>query len=277
MKTLLKQLLTSPVVWKATQPAIGVFSRAHRCGVRLNAEKALLDPQFDQQVKNYFADKRVKFGPFAGLEYPSLQSVCSTIFPKLIGSYERELHEVIEGFASREYQSVIDIGCAEGYYAVGLARFLGPEVRVIACDTDATARELCQSMADLNQVSVQLEGFLDKEKLLNLELGSRSLILADCEGYELNLFDREVAEKLSKHDFLIECHDFLQLDTTEKMTEVFQETHTLKIIRTLDDIMKIYDYRYEDFDEMNLNFSQRKYLLAEDRPAGMQWLYAEAR
>lgn len=60
-------------------------------------------------------------GPFKGLMYPR-ESVGSAWAPKLLGTYESELSPTIERIVSGGYRSVVDIGAAEGYYAVGLAK-----------------------------------------------------------------------------------------------------------------------------------------------------------
>src|SRR5207253_2384293 len=83
----------------------------------------------------------VENGPFAGMKY--LDRVeHGDLPPKLIGCYEAELHEVILCIAGRPYQRVVNVGCGEGYYAVGLARLL-PAARVYAFDLSEVARALC--------------------------------------------------------------------------------------------------------------------------------------
>src|SRR5262245_45426434 len=62
----------------------------------------------------------VQHGPFKGLAYFD-ETVWGSITPKWLGSYEAELHPAIEEIISRPYETIIDVGCAEGYYAVGLA------------------------------------------------------------------------------------------------------------------------------------------------------------
>jgi len=47
--------------------------------------------------------------------------------------------------------AVITVGCAEGYYAVGLAR-LFPQAAIFAFDTDPKAQLICRQTASLNQV-----------------------------------------------------------------------------------------------------------------------------
>ena len=94
--------------------------------------------------------RRVLSGPFVGMDYVQ-QATGSALMPKLLGSYEAELHETLEKIAATEYAAIIDIGCAEGYYAIGLAMRL-PNAQVYAFDIDPEARELCTAMARLNGV-----------------------------------------------------------------------------------------------------------------------------
>jgi methylase of polypeptide subunit release factors len=70
------------------------------------------------------------------------EGVCSILVPKLLGSYEAELHPVLDQVIRNNYETIIDVGCAEGYYAVGLALSL-PTTHVHAFDIDSRARELC--------------------------------------------------------------------------------------------------------------------------------------
>src|SRR2546425_613282 len=60
----------------------------------------------------------VLFGPFAGMRL-----VAETAFlPELLGIWEQELHPVIEGLIAADPDLVVNVGGANGYYAVGLAR-----------------------------------------------------------------------------------------------------------------------------------------------------------
>src|SRR5947207_8629242 len=74
----------------------------------------------------------IQAGPFAGMRYVA-PATGRTILPKLLGSYETELHSIVEQVIAADHRVVINIGCAEGYYAVGLALRL-PNSRVYAFD-----------------------------------------------------------------------------------------------------------------------------------------------
>src|SRR5262245_2169669 len=63
---------------------------------------------------------RIRGGPFAGMAYLDGVSEGSFI-ARLLGVYEAELHPHLDAIMADGIDCVIDIGCAEGYYAVGLA------------------------------------------------------------------------------------------------------------------------------------------------------------
>src|ERR1700722_7380135 len=69
----------------------------------------------------------VMAGPFAGMGYIE-SSVGSAHIPKLLGIYEGEIAPCIEQICRSRPELVVDLGAAEGYYAVGAARsFLARE------------------------------------------------------------------------------------------------------------------------------------------------------
>jgi hypothetical protein len=106
----------------------------------------------------------VQAGPFAGLIYPTTEAAGSALAPKLFGTYERELHDMVERVVARGAEHVGNVGCGEGYYAVGLALRL-PNARVSAFDTSERAQRLCQCMAEANGVAsrVVVAGECDRE------------------------------------------------------------------------------------------------------------------
>jgi tRNA G37 N-methylase Trm5 len=169
---------------------------------------------------------------------------------------------------------VVDVGCAEGYYAVGFGMKI-KEAKVFAFDTNEKALELCREMGKLNKVNVQTGGFCDSEKLMNLDLGERALIFCDCEGYEIELIDTQVASKLKEHDFLIETHDFIDISITKKLLEVLEQTHDCEIFESVDDILKAYEYQYSELEGLSLE--KRLYVLSEGRPTIMRWIFARSR
>ena len=223
-------------------------------------------------LNDRISDLVVRHGPFRGMRYPQARSVGSTLVPKLIGSYEKELHPVIDRICNVPYTAIVDIGCAEGYYAIGLAMRISGAT-VYAFDTDAEATALCRAMAELNGVSSRVitGEFCSPETLASLDLGSRALIVCDCEGFEGTLFTKQTVGALADHDVLVELHDFLDIELSSSIREVFSESHDIHAVKSVDDLEKAHTYVYAELDGFDL--ASRKMLLAERRPAVMEWFF----
>ena len=69
-----------------------------------------------QLIEAYFGDLTVKSGLFSGMKYASLESVGSEIFPKLAGTYEDELFPMLKLLSSNQYDLIVNIGHAEGFF-----------------------------------------------------------------------------------------------------------------------------------------------------------------
>jgi precorrin-6B methylase 2 len=218
----------------------------------------------------------VKYGPFKGMKYPGNKSVGSAFVPKLLGCYEREIQSVVENICSNEYTEIVDVGCAEGYYAVGLAMRI-TAAKVFAYDTNQEAIHLCRAMAQMNNVSERLVtgSFCDADTLQSIPYTRKALIISDCEGYEKELFIEEIVPLLSCHDLLIEVHDFIDIEISSLIRRRFQNTHLIQAIRSIDDITKAQSYHYEELKDYDL--ATRRMLLAEGRPSIMEWFYMTPR
>ena len=242
--------------------------------------------QFVRQVKNrdeklmgivreLFPTLTVANGPFKGMRYPAAESYGSMLLPKLLGSYESELHPVVEAFFANDYTAIVDIGCAEGYYAVGLGlRF--PRANIYAFDTSPKARQMCAEMAALNGLGskVHIGSLCDAETLRSIPLGDKALIICDCEGYENVLFSREIASFLANHDLIIEAHDFIDIEISPNLRRIFSQTHHVDPISSLDDIEKAHTYQFAELDRYTT--SERFAILGERRPGIMKWLVLTA-
>jgi SAM-dependent methyltransferase len=174
-------------------------------------------------------DWMVASGPFQGMHYVQ-ESHGSRLLPKLIGSYESCLHTIIAELAAMQPAVVVDVGCAEGYYAVGLARLL-PNAVVFAFDTDPAAQDACRRLAVLNGVDrrVMVGGYCGHAALSALRLDGAALI-CDCEGYELELLDPAVIPGLARAFILVELHDWLIPELSQTLYSRFAGTHNIDVI-----------------------------------------------
>ena len=141
IKKLISAAIRNERIWKILDATVvrGVdYARSERA----KREAARRDSLIEAARIASSPDLTVRNGPFRGMRYPERASVGSALVPKLLGSYERELQPVLEDILAREHSEIVDIGCAEGYYAVGLALRL-PAARVFAYDTNVMAIDLC--------------------------------------------------------------------------------------------------------------------------------------
>ena len=229
----------------------------------------------ERLATRFGANPTVRSGPFRGLLYPNLRSAGSALVPKLLGTYEAELHRTIHSFRQIAFSTILDVGCAEGYYAVGLAR-LFPATPIRAYDISKTARELCSAMARANRANhVAIFGNCDRRELLSLPSVGRNLIISDCEGYEKELFDSTVARHLSASYFLIELHDFKDWSISSTLSSLFAQTHEIELIPSVSDREKARCYVSPLLDACDQ--FEREVAFAENRPDFMQWLVARPR
>jgi hypothetical protein len=209
-------------------------------------------------------------GPFAGMLYVA-EAAGSSLLPKLLGSYEAELHQTVGAIIDSDYGRIIDVGCAEGYYAVGFALKV-PEARVFAFDIDPRARQLCEEMAAVNGVSerVVVRGECNCDELEQL-LDDRSLVICDCEGFELELLDPGRVPKLRGSDVLVELHDFIDRSISPTIISRFAETHDIALISSLERDPSTYP-ALETFSDWD-----RHVAVAEFREDQMQWAFLRAK
>jgi hypothetical protein len=111
--------------------------------------------------------------------------------------------------------------------------------------------------------------------LRSIPLGTKALIISDCEGYEQALFTGQVAAFLARHDIVVEAHDFINIDISPRLRELFAKTHQVRSIKSVDDIEKAQTYLYAQLDRYDTN--TRRLILGERRPGIMEWLVMTAK
>lgn len=264
---------TNPFAWwvysacgRLSQSLAKIYGHA-----RFTREIGERDRRLNELVGQLFPEPQVAAGPFKGMLYPRAQSFGSALLPKLLGSYESELHCIIEEMLGHEHTSIVDVGCAEGYYAVGFG-LRCPTAHVYAFDVDLRARKLCGQLAELNGLHdrMHIGNFCDAQTLKAIPLGHRALIISDCEGYEGTLFTPQMAALLCQHDLIVETHDFIDIHISLRVREAFRETHQIRSIKSTDDIEKAHTYRHERLEDFDL--PTRRLAFGERRPAIMEWL-----
>jgi hypothetical protein len=215
----------------------------------------------------------VQAGPFQGMKLPDqIAWGDGDIGVRILGCYEQELWPHFKAAFAKPYRTVVNVGCAEGYYAIGAARAL-PQAHVHALDISQRAQDICRAAATLNGVAdrVAISGAATAEVLVNLLSGpGPRLLLMDCEGAEHALLDPVQVPQLAASDFIVECHDFAKAGITAELHQRFASTHQLSDV-------------YEGPRDPNLygplrgmHSLDRWIIICENRPCTMNWLVGRA-
>lgn len=207
----------------------------------------------------------VMTGPFEGMKV--LEEVAwedGNLGTKVLGCYEQELHGFIESEIKRLKEldrppRILDLGCSEGYYAVGMARRL-PGAHVIAMDQSEEALRITQAAAMANGVPMQTT----KECPYDFEPDT---VICDCEGGEITYLDMEKFPALKRAVIMVECHDNEDNPyITESMANRFEKTHVVYVVNE--------GARDPNQFEclIRLGSLMRWLAVSEGRPCRMHWL-----
>ena len=181
------------------------------------------------------AENRVQSGPFEGTSLELTAVSSRNLLGYLLGTQELELHSIIETIIARDYDNVINIGAADGYYAIGLARRM-PNTVIDAYEALHEHHSLLRLAAKKNGVSerVRVRGLCTIPLLSNSlkEGDAKRLVLADIEGAEVQLLDPEKVRSLFRTDILVETHDVIEPGCSDCLLRRFADSHEIIRIRS---------------------------------------------
>lgn len=242
-------------------------ARVQELEQRLDHERLFPAQWANRRVRDRFGNE-VQAGPFKGMRYPDWGLTNVDLFaPKLLGIFERELHETVERLIAAAPEVVVNVGAAEGYYAVGLARRL-PQTRVLAYEPNHERLDELMAIAELNGVAAQVEVVGEPARHESLEevLDVPAAVVCDCDGCEAELLDPRRVPRLRHATLLVEAHDLLVPGTTDVLTRAFESSHDVIRIDT--------EPRFVDsFPELDfMPLVTRQLAISEFRGAPMWWL-----
>jgi hypothetical protein len=218
----------------------------------------------------YLLLRHVRGGPFTGMRYVG-ESPTPHIAPFMLGMNELELWPFVQRLLAPGFDVFVNVGAAEGYYAVGFARF-SPFPRVISYEGDRLGRILTRFMARKNGVAdrVDVRGSCNPE-LLDAAMApfARPALLIDVEGYEEELANPARIPALRRATMIIELHEH-QRPMADILRPRFAATHEIEEVwsrpRTPDDLPK-------NLWPATLFFSRERLLKlgTEHRDGPMRW------
>jgi hypothetical protein len=204
----------------------------------------------------------VQRGPFRGMRLTSLLTDTSS---KVLGSYEEELHETLVRLLTARPEQIVNVGCSDGYYAVGCKLRL-PSANVWAFDASEYFRGVVATTAGLNGVDVNIGGFLEPQGLEGLVLGHKTLVICDCEGCEYALLHPRAAPSLRDATLLVELHE--EPGQPEEFLERFSATHRTTLIESQ-------PRNAGDYHELDGLPDHDRSLAVFERPFTMTWAVLE--
>lgn len=225
-----------------------------------------------QLEKSGLYGDQVVAGPFRGMRYPPRSNWASCRFEKIFGAYEFEIHDLLEKLIidKQNYEQIIVIGAAEGFYAVGLARAY-PNAKLFAFEPEKQKTDVLRQMAEINGVSTQItvDGFCDPTKLSSMKPSGRTLVICDVDGYERELLNPSSIPWFSSADFILELHDCFVPGISDEIRRRFLPTHRITEFKQT-------GIPYEKYPILNdLPFTEIEAMVGTDRPSPQNWFFME--
>jgi hypothetical protein len=167
-------------------------------------------------------------GPFNNMVYIH-GAVGSSFLPKLLGTYELEIAKWF--LELPHFQLGLDVGAAEGYYAVGL---LDRNIcdKVVAWEMNPEGRRLLESLATANGVRDRLDirgrcDVQELEKTIAANGDGDVLVVIDCEGFEGELVPALPDGILRRCVLIIETHNPMNPGVHELLKKRLHATHEI--------------------------------------------------
>ena len=242
----------------------------------------LKQPNEIQRAKNKVLNKiilehghQVAYGTFKGMKL-SKNTYWSKndIITHILGVYEKHVLKKIIEFSKKGNYPFIDIGAADGYFAIGMA-FSEIFNKIYAFEIDERGRKslnrnignnLCKDkvVVDIEANFETLKEIVDKNK--------SAVILIDIEGSEFDLLDDKLLKLLSNCYIVCELHPALSTNGFEKQNKLINNVKAFFDFS----IIQRESYCPNKFSELN-EFTDEERLIAfgEGRENNMNWLILE--
>jgi hypothetical protein len=214
---------------------------------------------------------KVSQGPFKGLQLNrDTWWGKSDLGAQCLGVYEKEILDFVS--AQEPFDTFLDIGAADGYYAVGLLHSKMAE-KAICFEVSEDGQRVIKENWMINKSPGELEvyGEANEQSIASIAatLPAKTLVLVDIEGFEFHLLSQKVISLLNKCTIVIEIHNWI---------DGFEEKYQI-LLRNLD---KYFDIRIIKPSERNTEKIEllrsytddnRLLVTSERRPCLMRFLH----
>lgn len=195
---------------------------------------------------------------------------------KLLGLYEQQIQNfIVEIQKKKALKNFINIGCGDGYHALGLIKNKFFE-KSICYEISPEAREILRINLKENNIEnnfiiheeANLEKIKDDLKNINIE---ETLFLIDIEGNEFKLLCSEDLNFINQGYLIIEDHNFMINDDElkKKFYSNIKKFFNFEIINN----GSRNTFEIDNDFLNNLNDDSRFLLVGEGRPKKMNWIF----
>jgi len=219
-----------------------------------------------KKVWEYYGGE-IAYGIFKGVKINSHSDWSGTkdTGPKILGLYE---NQILKWIQQKNFDLLIDIGAADGYYALGI---LSSKIasRAVTFEISVNDREITKASAINNSVDdkIFIRGEATTSEIIEtLKSCSNGLIIIDIEGGEYNLVTSELLDAAKNCWLVIEIHEILNKDIQVNMLNLCKESHDFEELTSLER-----NFPKDSFTE-KLTDNERALLLSEGRPYAMSWM-----
>jgi predicted O-methyltransferase YrrM len=214
----------------------------------------------------------IAYGPFKGMKLSDdIWWSKNDRITQMLGIYEEHILERLKVFSTQGATRFVDIGAADGYFAIGMA-YSKIYSKVVAFEIESFGQNKIRENATINHCSnvVSVFGEADYSSLKNLlSADMKTAILVDIEGAEYQLLDEEMLSILSSCYLICELHP-LQVDDGYQLQRKLIERAAKKFNVEL---IKRESYSPNIFPELDdLSDEERLIAVGEGRGTNMQWL-----
>ena len=216
---------------------------------------------------------QVAYGPFKGMQLNQCRNWSRyDLITQILGTYETHVLQKLIAFSKGKNNVFIDLGSADGYFAVGMA-FSGVFDHVYAFEKDFEMQRIIKNNAQLNDCESKMSilGKSNEASLKSIvsQCKESITILIDIEGDEYDLLNPKMLSSLSHCSIICELHPWMKKDGKALQKALLSEASAFF------DIELIYreSYNPNDFEELScFNEEERLIALSEGRGPNMHWL-----
>ena len=217
-------------------------------------------------------DHVIAYGPFKGMKLSDdIWWSKNDRITQTLGIYEEHVVERLKEFSSQGASRFIDIGAADGYFAIGMA-FSKIYSKVVAYEIEPIGQKRIRENSAINRCEdlVSVFGEADYSSLKNLlSEDLKTSILVDIEGAEYQLLDEGMLSLMSNCYLICELHPWLVDDGYQQQRKLIERAKKNFNV----ELIKRECYAPNIFPELDdLSDEERLIAVGEGRGRNMQWL-----